>query len=229
MKTFSVMTVSKREGWFADTLDSIIKQTLQPEDWIIVTEVPILGHKKMNGDGWHVIPAPKQTRPSNLNASQNEGLRHITSDYVILLNDFIDLPEDCFEKLMALVDERTFVCVSPYNPDGSSDSRHTGVNKPRFIRPYEWEPMVGAAPMKMIRELGGYEEDLDNGWAWDNVHLAQRAAMLGAKFIIDESNRPKLLPHEQTSKLKMELNGQRCADSIAAIRAGKAPLKLHYL
>lgn len=232
MKTFSVMTVSKRTGWEEQLKACIDSQTLLPQAWVIVPEsnppFSLFYDNKSKYIG-KIVEPPEQTRLSNLNASENAGLRNITTDYVILLNDFIDLPKDCFEKLMNLVDERTFVCVSPYNADGSSDSRHTGLNEPRSIRPEEWEPMVGAAPMKVYRELGGYDEEYDNGWAWDNVNVAQRAAMLGCKFVIDESNRPRLLPHEQTSKLDMPLNMDRHMKTIRAIREGKKPLRLNYL
>jgi hypothetical protein len=83
--------------------------------------------------------------------------------------------------------------------------------------------------MKALRELGGFDEEYDNGWSWDNVNIAQRAAMLGYRFLLDESNRPKLLDHEQTSKLEMPINLERHARTIKAIREGKKPLKLDYL
>lgn len=214
MKTFSVLTVSKRKGWYGYASKNVKGQTILPTQWVIIQE----------GEN-----SPPPLRSSNLNASLNAGLKQIKDDYVIFYQDFIDLPPDCFEKLLDLANERTFVTTCTPNYDGSDDSRYTGLDKPRPCRPEEWETNVAIAPMKVIRELGGFWEELDNGWSWDNVHLAQRAAMLGCKFIVDESNRPTLLPHEQTSKLKLELNAQRCANNIAAIRVGKAPLRLNYL
>ena len=214
-KSFSILTVSKRTGWEDRATEQLAAQT-----------IPCLGNWVVVQEG---LNAPKKIRASNLNRSLNYGLRQIDSDYVIFYQDFIDLPEDCFEKLLDLVDARTFVTTSTIDADGSNDARYTGANDVHRIRPEFWEANVAIAPMKIIRELGGFEEELDNGWAWDNVHLAQRAAMLGCRFLIDETNRPQLLEHEQTSKLKMELNDKRCADSIAAIRMGKAPLRLNYL
>ena len=226
MKTFSCLTVSKRTGWEDGAWKAMQAQTTLPKDWIVVHETPV----RLPHYSWiKSIKAPDKTRASNLNASLNEGLRHIDTDYVIFYQDFIDLPRDCFEKLIDFSGESKFVTTATINADGSNDSRYIGADLPRPIRPEEWEANVAIAPMKIIRELGGFWEDLDNGWSWDNVHLAQRAAMLGCRFWVYESNRPRLLPHEQTSKLKLELNGQRCANNIAAIRAGKAPLKLNYL
>lgn len=227
-KSFSVLTVSKRVGWENDQAESIHAQTVSPKYWVIVSENKY-STSCLQSYGNTVAAhfyAPKPIRASNLNASLNYGLQQIHTDYVIFYQDFIDLPEDCFKKLLNFADERTFVTTATINADGTDDNRYTGCHGPRKIRPEEWEANVAIAPMKIIRELGGFWPELDNGWSWDNVDLAQRAAMLGCKFLIDESNRPQLLEHEQTSKLKLTENGRRCADHIAAVRAGKAPLNV---
>lgn len=229
MPSYTILTVSKRNGWFERACEQVAKQTVKPDKWIIVPE----------GDfgSWHgnypcpveFWPAPPQIRASNLNASLNEGLRHVDSEYVIFYQDFIDLNKNSFAKLLKLVDEWTFVTTCTPNYDGSNDDRFTGVKKPRICSPREWETNVAIAPMKAIHELGGFEEELDNGWSWDNVNLAERASMIGYGFICDESNRPKLLPHEQTSKLNMETNAQRSADILSEIERGIRPIKCNYL
>lgn len=227
MKSFSVLTVSKRTGWEAGTEESIACQTIQPEEWLIVTEH--YDHTINKLPDATIIKAPPHNTPSNLNKSLNAGLKAITTDYVIFVQDFIQLQEDCFEKLIELANERIFVTTCTPNYDGSNDSRYIGVDCPRPCRPEEWETNVALAPMQLLRDIGGFDERLDDGWSWDNVNVAQRAAMLGARFIIDESNRPKLLPHEQTSKLTMELNGELNERLIRELREGTAPLKLPYL
>jgi hypothetical protein len=213
-KSFSVLTVSKRTGWEEQATKQVYSQTFSPENWIIVQEG---------------VNAPEPIRASNLNRSLNHGLKQINSEYVVFYQDFIELQPDCFEKLLALADEKTFVTTCTPNYDNSDDSRYLGIDGPRPCRPEEWEANVAIAPMKAMRELGGFCEEYDNGWSWDNVNVAERAAMLGYKFIIDESNRPRLLPHEQTSKLEMKLNGDRHAKEMEAIRNGWKPLKYNYL
>jgi hypothetical protein len=83
--------------------------------------------------------------------------------------------------------------------------------------------------MHILRELGGFDEAYDWGWSWDNVNVAERAAMLGAKFICDESNRPTLYPHEMSSHETLPKNGERHAKTMRDIREGQKPLKLPYL
>jgi len=213
MKSFSVLTVSKRTGW-EKIANEQMKAQPEPEKWVIIQEG---------------VNAPEQIRASNLNASLNEGLKQIDSDYVIFFQDFIELPVGCFKRLLNLVDENTFVTTCTPNYDGTDDIRYTGIDRPRPCTPQEWEANVSIAPMKIIKELGGFDEEYDNGWSWDNVNLAERASMLGCRFILDESNRPKLLPHEQTSKLEMEPNALFHQQNMMKIRMGVKPLKCQYL
>lgn len=230
MPRVAVLTVSKRTGWETLASESILRQTFWPHQWIVVTESQ--EHAIWNGGEPKptVVPAPPQKRISNLNASLNRGLQFMgpKTDYVIFYQDFIELQPDCFEKLLALAAPDTFVTTCTPNYDGSDDGRYTGVDMPRPCRPEEWEANVAIAPMGIIRELGGFDEEYDDGWSWDNVNLAERAAMLGCKFILDESNRPKLLPHDKPSET-MQLNAAFHEVRMAQIRAGEYPLKLPYL
>lgn len=231
-KSFSVLTVSKRFGWEGMARLSIQNQTVQPHKWVVVREknIPIDQLSSLyNHINTSTIEAPKQTKLSNLNASLNEGLRNINTDYVIFYQDFIELPEDCFEKLLALATPKTFVTTCTPNYDGSDDGRYTGSDLPRPCRPEEWETNVAIAPMQMLKDLGGFEELLDNGWSWDNVLVAKKAAMLGAKFICDESNRPKLYPHEMSSHETLPKNGELCERILNDIRNGKRSIKAPYL
>lgn len=209
---------------------SLQNQTVQPEKWVIVHER--LEDIVVNTERMYpaeLVHAPEKTKLSNLNASLNEGLRHIDTDYVIFYQDFIELQEDCFEKLLGLVTPKTFVATCTPNYDGSDDGRYTGADCPRPCMPAEWETNVALCPMQFIRDLGGFDEEYDWGWSWDNVNVAERAAMLGAKFILDESNRPKLYPHEMSSHETLPKNGERHAKNMRDIREGRKPLKLPYL
>ncbi len=229
MRDFVVVTISKRTGWEERAWEQVAKQTAQPKGWVCIHEDP---DQTINYGGWSLYKAPPKTRLSNLNKSLNAGIKRalaLKPQYIIFYQDYIDLPKDCFSKLLGEANERTLVTTCTPNYDGSDDSRYLGVDLPRPCRPEEWETNVAIVSASLLKDLGGFEEELDNGWSWDNVHFAQRAAMLGAKFVVDESNRPTLLNHEQTSKLALPLNSQRCADDIQKIRAGQKPVKLNYL
>jgi hypothetical protein len=231
-KSFSILTVSKRQGWFERQVAQVAnqkcphcEQLMRPDKWVIVPEAPMDIYITPVPIEMH--PAPPAKHISNLNASLNEGLRHISSQYVIFYQDFIDLPPDCFDKLLQLVDENTFVTTCTINADGTQDGRYAKVDAAYECPPNFWEANVAIAPMKLVRELGGFDESYDQGWSWDNVNLAERAKILGAKFIIDETNQPKLLFHEKETKIAP--NGDRHADTMKKIKEGLLPLRLNNL
>lgn len=232
-----VLTVSKRTGWEHEAEGALARQSYQNFRWVVVTE-DRYSHSCLQFSGdparqtQHVY-APEKHRESNLNASLNYGLKQcLDADYVIFYQDFIDLPEDCFEKLVQEAEETgRFVTTATINPDGSMDGRYTGVDEVRPCEPAEWEANVAIAPMKAIIELGGFDEEYDDGWSWDNVNLAERAAMLGYRFCIDESNKPQLLYHVKEPELNqnMRMNGDFHTKVMEEVRTGKRPLRLDYL
>lgn len=224
--TVAVLTVSKRTGWEEVARQSILSQTRKPDQWIIVSE---------NADAYNslkdiatIIQAPHKKRFSNLNASENEGLRHITADYVVLYQDFIKLEPDTIKKLLDSAETTGgLITTATINDDGTMDGRYTGTDGIRRCEPAEWEGNVAIAPMKMYRELGGYDETYDDGWAWDNCGISERARMLGYKCYIDESIKPQLLYHKKEPA--ENLNGDRHALTMEKITRGELPIKVNYL
>lgn len=229
----AVLTVTKRSAWEKIAIDSLNRQTFQNFDWIIAAEKQFLDVGVTVSLRTYCFHSKNKGRVSNLNAALNQGLKNcIDTDYVIFYQDFIDLPEDCFEKLIEAAEEtKGFVTTATINSNGKKDSRYTGKNIVRHCNPDEWESNVAIAPMEAIRELGGFDEDYDNGWSWDNVNIAERAAMIGYKFYIDESNNPRLLYHDKEPDINPELkpNGEFHTKRISDVKSGKYPLKLKYL
>lgn len=229
MARVSLLTVTARTGWGMIAALSLSWQEVLPDEWIIVTE-----HEKSSLNiqapkdvRVKIIQAPVATRVNNLNASNNEGIRNCTGDYIIFWQDFIEMPPDTIKKLIDLVDDNMFVTTLT---DGKKDPRYVGVDGPRPCRPDEWEENVAIAPRKAFYELGGYDEEYDNGWAWNNVNVAERAEMLGYKFILDESNQPILHHHSRIEEShNLESNGERHAQTMRDIRDGIIPLRNSYL
>ena len=235
-----VLTVTKRTGWYDIALESILKQDVDVH-WVIVDEnLPLSKERqtlKLDGDRFLMttyLSAPPKTRISNLNASLNKGLRFCQTDYVVFYQDFIILHDSCLNDLYDMCTGLgdAFVSTCTKNPPGErEDPRYLGVDCIRPAVPDEWEANVAIAPMRAMQQLGGFEEELDEGWSWDNVNVAERAQMLGYSFYVDEGNRPQLLHHEKEPVLNPELtgNGERNAQIIREIKTGKRPIQLPYL
>lgn len=221
----TLLTVSKRTGWEEKARQSVASQTLQPDEWVIVTEC--YEDTKVLSDVATVIKAPPKTKFSNLNASLNEGMRHCKCKHVVFYQDFIDLEPDTIEKLVEASSISGFIGTLTINDDGSLDGRYQRMDCLRPCEPGEWEANVAIAPLKVLYELGGFDEDYDNGWSWDNVNVAERAKMLGHRFYLDETIRPQLLYHKKEPA--ENLNGDRHATTMEKIRNGELPIKLDYL
>lgn len=227
-KKVSVLTVSRRIGWEKLALRCIREQTYKNIEWVVVTEM-MYNSAYLQGENTIHLQAPewKEGAVSNLNGSLNEGLRYCSGDIIVFYQDYIVLDPQTIHKLVQLVDDKTFVTTVTKNPpEKHEDPRYLGVDAVRPCIPEEWEANVAAAPTSAMYALGGFDEDYDFGWSWDNVNLAQRAQMLGYKFLLDETNRPQLLNHD---KEDLEPNGEFHEKRMREIRAGKKPVKLDYL
>lgn len=227
----SILTVSKRTGWEEIAERSIMNQallgnTIREYEWVVVTENPLVFTEGMARV--YQAPKKKQGRLSNLSASVNEGLRHCKGQYVVFYQDFIELDPGAIEALVMSCEETNgLVSSACIDHEGNFDSRYTGMDCLRIALPDEWETNFAVAPMSILRELGGSDEEYDYGFAWDNVNIAERASMLGATVWVNELVRPKLLYHAKERDIPP--NGERHAKTMRAIREGRLPLKLNYL
>jgi hypothetical protein len=66
-----------------------------------------------------------------------------------------------------------------------------------IIKFYQWEADYASCPAKFIREVGGWDEDYDSGWSYDNVDLAARMEKVGLKFRVDPINHAVAWDHDK--------------------------------
>lgn len=91
-----------------------------------------------------------------------------------------------------------------------------------------WEIDWGAAPLKALKEIGGFDEELDKFWSCDNVNVGYRAYLNGYKFknLFDNPamayNHDATIPHPFRKNFNPEFNKQR----MDSFRPGE---KLPYL
>ena len=101
--------------------------------------------------------------------------------------------------------------------------------------PVNWEANYAAIPRHVIYELGGMDEEYDfNGFAYDNVNIAQRAEMLGYKTYLDQTNECRAIEHDSwaADPSKKPRSNEIAAFHIKRMQdtvEGKFPLKLNYL
>lgn len=101
-------------------------------------------------------------------------------------------------------------------------------------QPIEWEGNYASVTKRICEELGGFDEDFDYGWGYDNTNFAERAQALGYEIWLDESNEHVGFSHELLFKERdlkdkapnnMNMWEQKCED----IQQRKIGIKLNYL
>lgn len=116
----------------------------------------------------------------------------------------------------------------------SDPRKRTDIGTFYEVYPQDWELNYCAIPNKVIKELGGMDEDYDlHGFAWDNVNIAVRAAMLGYKVFIDQTNECMGFDHDGWWPNPLKVNrvspGEFHHKRMKDIVEGKFPIKLPYL
>lgn len=161
--------------------------------------------------------------PYGLFHADNAGIRAANGELVVFLQDFIEIPEDGIEKFVNLylnnpealytgVDTRNGFTAEEINSDDLIDvfsQKPYKVGEVQFtsprimitgarrfsVEPMEWELNYCAAPKFVLDKLGGWYDDWDTGFAYDNTQLALRFVYKGGKVIVDETNQAIALSH----------------------------------
>lgn len=212
-----IITATKRTGWEDLAQRSLRNQTVKYNQWIVVSEIPL---------PIMTIEAPKKIRKYNLNRSYNHAIKFSTADYILFYDDWIELEPHTLQYLLETATPKRLVTTATHEND-KFDARYLGLDVPHPCLPDEWEMNVGLAPRQALLDVGGFDEEFDDRWAWGNVDFAERAAMLGYEVWIDERVQPRLIPHGRNTE--RENNGEFSAQRLRDIRAGKRPLKCNYL
>jgi len=99
-----------------------------------------------------------------------------------------------------------------------------------YIEPHMWEADWASAPLQAFKDIGGYDENYDDGWSWENVELAWRAKFAGYTFLVDPDNPAVALDHDNLSenpfRNKFKNNDDKVQDTVDA--GLKGMYKLNY-
>lgn len=103
-----------------------------------------------------------------------------------------------------------------------------------MCNPPDWELNWASIPTRVIHELGGMDEQYDfEGFAWDNVNIAQRADMLGYRAYIDQTNECMGFSHDDwwpnPLKVARKSPQEYHFKVLTEMAQGKRPIKLDYL
>lgn len=120
----------------------------------------------------------------DLNASYNRMLRRAKGELFVSLQDYIKVPDDFLEVCWKtyLEHKDTFFTVPVGQTDDWKSVRWDWRKGAKEADWMQWEIDCGFAPLSALNGIGGFDEELDKGWSFDNVNVGLRAQMAGFKF-----------------------------------------------
>ena len=156
-------------------------------------------------------------RRCGLVAANNMGWKNAKGELLVWLQDFILIPDNGIEQLVTIYNHNPDALIAPVDiyyeckPANLANKEDWWIEKDvlaseswRNVRvknqgmresenPADWEANYGAIPKKILDELNGFWEFMDDGLGYDNLEICYRAMKLGHRLIIDDTNIAKCI------------------------------------
>lgn len=225
---------------------SVLTPTIRPE-FLGITQVTLANQTNKDFE-WLVEegdPAKGFTLPTDF----NKMLSRAKGDIIVILQDCIEIPKTALEEISQLNHESTAytypVGKTQERPPTTDDEEEVVRQKEvawdwrkhkqgitgASINPDHWEIDFASAPKALFYDVGGFDEDFNNGWSWENVELAYRASLAGYKFEVSNVTEGVAFDHDahmpHPFRTTLEPNNRRATKSRVMADAGR--IKLDYL
>lgn len=124
----------------------------------------------------------------DLNQAWNRMLKRANGELILFLQDYIKIEPDGLQRFWDAYQNNprtmfTSAVGKSKNLDFTRPEWDWRKNKKGDIGYLECEMDWGAAPLTVFKEIGGFDEELDNFWSMDNVSVCKRAEIFGWKFM----------------------------------------------
>lgn len=207
----SVLTPTIRPQGLDILYQSLKNQTLQEFEWLVEVSFPERGH--------------------DLNAAYNKLLRRAQGELIVSVQDFHKLPPNFLQTCWNAYQENPdtlFTCPVGKTLDWENAEWDWRIHKEANMDWMRWEIDCGFAPMKMFKDVGGFDEELDKFWTFDNVSVGFRADQLGYKFGFLPDNKVLAYDHDKTIEhpFRKNYNPDHWNERLDEYRRGK---RLNYL
>lgn len=224
---------------------SVITPTIRPE-FLYITE-KCLEAQTFKDWEWVVVEGDP-TKGFTLPSDYNKALKDSNGNIIVSLQDCIEIPEDALHQINKLNHEKTAYTY----PVGKSKEWRVGIStdedasqiswdwrksteKARrtaeLPSPAHWEIDFASAPKNLFFDVGGFDEDFNDGWSWENVEIAYRASLLGYKYMVSRATEGIAYDHdvhmEHPFRNKLGNNDVRATQSRVMADGGR--IKLEYL
>lgn len=176
----SVVTMTVRPEGLKPVREALLKQTFRDFEWLVDIN-------------W--------TGEVDFNQATNRLLKRASGELIVFVQDYVELPEHGLQSFWEAHEQEPAFYTAPVGHYDSENIRwdwrtkRTGTTKWQ-----EWEIDCGSAPRAALVEIGGFDEELDRAWGFDNVNVALRADLKGYKFYCLPEIRAKAWDHNTHRK-----------------------------
>lgn len=191
MPRISVITPTIRPEGLKIAREGLLKQTFKDFEWIV----------KINTTG-----------EVDFNKAMNEAIGQAKGELVVSLQDFISIPEDGLQKFWDAYQKEDTFYTAPVGDDWRKERTECNWQ--------EWEIDWGCVSKKALYEIGGFDEELDKYWGFDNVNVGLRADMAGYKFKCLKDNIAFGYEHERENEFIQKRNPDFHNERLDLIRRG---------
>lgn len=190
----SVITPSIRPEGLKVVQDCLSKQTYQDFEWLVELGIP--------------------QRGCDLNQAFNRMLRRAKGELVVFYQDWIKIQDDGLERFWNA--PREFITAPVGKTLDWVNVEWDWRKHPASVMTWHsWEIDWACAPLEHLKAIGGFDEELDKGWSYDNVNVGLRADMAGYKFAVLKDNpaiaydHNKVEPHPFLPQQDSHLHNER--------------------
>jgi len=175
----SIVTPSIRPEGLERVAEGLRIQTLRDFEWL--TEINVSG----------VV---------DFNTAMNRMIRRAKGELIVSLQDFIKIEKDGLQKFWDAYENEPAFYTAPVGKvqydmldlepkwDWRVERDTAGWQ--------EWEIDCGAAPRDYLYNIGGFDEELDKAWGFDNCDIGLRAKLAGYKFYCLKDNKAIAVDHD---------------------------------
>ena len=174
---------------------SVITPTIRGQDALI----PVIESlKKQTFKDFEWIPEFGNPNVSDLNAAFNRLIRQSRGELIVFLEDFTKIQPNGLSKFWEAYQKEPKFYTAPVGKtkDWKNVEWDWRTSEVAQMDWRMWEIDWACAPKKALYDIGGFDEDLDRGWGFDNVSVGYRAYLKGYKFECLKDNPAIAYVHE---------------------------------
>lgn len=198
----SVLTPTIRPQGLHRVQESLRKQTFKDFEWLVEVGLGV---------------------EHDLNKAYNKMIRRANGELIVFLQDYTSIPDDGLEKFWNFyVENKNTFTTAPLGKTIDGNEIKWDWRKYKNEIDFQgWEIDWGACPKSALFDIGGFNEDLDKFWSFDNVDVAYRAKMLGYNFACID-NPAIAIDHDAIEKhpFRHKYNPQNNNQSLRNIESG---------